>query len=547
MLKFQVFEDGRPAQSWPLRNAYLIGADGSAMRGSVSFQNGLIICEKQEPGTAALALQQRAGELGELTLQTCLLPERDEPYLLTLELARHRLMTLYTKLEDWGMLELDDAHPVTRRAEKGREQFIEALCLQRDDPVHASQIAEECLITALDGSEELSLAHAALLLNRRKNANMLPRLLMGCGVSLPHNGEKVRQGIQAVFDYIQLPLAWRQLAPEEGEYNWKLADNWAEWAGRSRIPVVAGPLLSFEPGNPPDWLYIWEHDYETVRDLIYEHVERVVERYKHVVSAWNVVSGLHVNKHFTFNFEQLMDLTRMVTMLVKKLAPQSRVLVEIRQPFGEYFSSNQRSIPPMMYADLITQSAIQFDGFAIRLLMGQAVPGQYTRDLMQVSNLLDSFQPFAKPLYLTVGAPSEPVTPMMIANPESNEPVDAASGYWRRPWSPTVQSHWLEAMFQVAISKPFVEAVAWQDFIDHLDVELPLAGLITEELQPKHALRRLVTFRRTLLSAGGVVKQPTSGASGAEGNPGGTGAKPGVNGNAAPASADDSVGSGSPA
>ena len=39
-------------------------------------------------------------------------------------------------------------------------------------------------------------------------------------------------------------------------------------------------------------------------------------------------------------------------MAVKKIQPNARVLIEIREPFGEYYANNQRSIPPMMYADL---------------------------------------------------------------------------------------------------------------------------------------------------------------------------------------------------
>jgi hypothetical protein len=65
-----------------------------------------------------------------------------------------------------------------------------------------------------------------------------------------------------------------------------------------------------------------------------------------------------------------------------------------------------------------------------------------------------------------------------------------------------VQSHWLEAVYQVAMSKPYVESMVWQDFVDHPQMELPLSGLITEGLQVRDALRRLVGFRRTLLDPG---------------------------------------------
>ena len=498
MLKFQVFDKGRPATQWPLRNAYLTGSDNTAIRAEVRFEDGVVLCQKRELGAAALALQQPVGECGELTIQTCLLPERDEPYLLNLELARHRLMVLYNKLEDWMMFDLDQGHPVVKRAEVAKKLFIEALCYQKHDPVRADRLAHDCLVTAIDGTEELAIAHATLLLKRRKESGSLPRYPLGCGIKLDQNQERVRAGLAANFDFACLPTPWRILAPVEDEYRWDLLDNWVEWAARVRMPVVAGPIVSFDPSVLPDWVYIWEHDYDTVRDLLYEHTERIVTRYRNRVHTWIVASSLHVNSHFSFAFEQLMDLTRMSTMLVKKIQPHAKVIVEICQPFGEYYGTNQRSIPPLMYADLLIQGAISFEAFGIKLNMGQAVPGQYTRDLMQISNLLDQFSGWGKQVTLRIAAPSNPVTDLMIVSPDETTPVDANCGYWRKPWSHTVQGHWVEAVLNIAMSKPFIEAVAWQDIMDHEDTELPLAGLISEDMQPKAAFRRLVTFRKSL-------------------------------------------------
>ncbi|MEE9403786.1 MAG: endo-1,4-beta-xylanase [Algisphaera sp.] len=513
MLKFKVFDAGEPATEWPLRNAYLVDSEGNGLRGSISFSNGVISCEKSEAGTAALCLQHEVGELGQVTMRTCLLPERSAPYLLSVELARHRLMMLYNKLEDWAMFELGDQHAVTKREKKSRRLFVEALCVQDQDPVEGTRLANEALTTALDGSEELALAHSELLLNKRVETNSLPRAPLGAGVGLAlAHEERLRAGLTAGFDFVQLPLPWKVLAPEENEYQWGPADAWASWARSAGKPVVAGPVISFEPSSLPDWLYIWEHDFETVRDLIYEHIERVVTRYKGVVSAWNIVSGLHVNSHFTFNFEQLIDLTRMATMLVRKLHPEAKIIVELRQVFGEYYAQNPRSIPPMMYVDLLIQSSIQFDAFGVRVPMGQALDGQYTRDLMQLSSLLDQFTGFGKQVFLTVAVPSEPVTEFMIASPstantQGDAPIDPDCGYWRRPWSPTVQGHWLEAVLQIAMSKPFIEAVCWQDLQDHGDIDLPMSGLIDENGQPKPSFRRLLHFRQNVgLETPGVAK-----------------------------------------
>lgn len=500
MLKFQVYSNGEQARDFPVRNAYLIGSDNSAMRADIQFSDGVVKCDKRESGVAALALQVPIGACGELTVQTCLLPERDEPYQLSIELARHRLMTIYMKSEDWGMFDLEPDHSVIHRMGRARTLFIEALCLQNDEPAKAEKMARESLAVSIDGSEELALAHADLLFNRRKSTGSMPRFVFGCGAHLGADDPRLRAGLLSNFDFLVLPTPWKLLEPEEGDFRWDLMQAWVDWAAANNVPVVAGPLISFEPTNLPDWLFLWEHDYETVRDLVYGHVERVVSRFKNSIKAWNVVSGLHVNSHFTVAFDQLMDLTRMSTMVVKKVQPQSRVLVELTQPFGEYYGHNQRSIPPMMYADLMLQGAINFDAFSVKLLMGQSQPGQFARDLMQLSSVLDQFSPFGKPLNLVMAAPSEPVSQEMIAVPDNGAPIDPNCGHWRKNWSPVVQSHWLEAMLHIALSKPFVDSVSWAELVDHPEIELPLSGLVDEAMQPKPAFKRMATFRRALAS-----------------------------------------------
>ncbi|MEM6756184.1 MAG: endo-1,4-beta-xylanase [Planctomycetota bacterium] len=500
MLRFQTFLDD--ADDWlkPLRNAYLIGNDGHPMRGEIAIEDGLIVCRKREQGPAALNVLYPAGALGDLSVQTTLLPERDRPYLLEVELARHRLMTVYLKREDWGMLDLPDDHPVPEQTARALEAFLEAVAEERDEPEAAAKHAMTALEASLDASEELALAHADRLLSRRTQARSLPTAAIGCTVHPTQTDPRLRPLIAEHFEYIQLPIPWKLLSPEEGAYRWDAIDGWVEWATEQKLPIVAGPLISFDPGELPDWLYIWEHDYDTLRDLAYEHIEEVVGRYVRAVGAWNVVSGLHINTHFSFNFEQLMDLTRMSLMLAGKMVSGARLYVELRQPFGEYYAQNPRSIPPMMFADLVTQSGVAFDGFSVRMPMGRAIDGEFTRDLLQVSSMLDRLQPFGKPVLLTTGVPSEPITSWMMEAGSGGAPADDRSGSWRQPWGPEVQSLWLQAVYQIALSKPFVEAVAWQELSDHEASSLPMSGLISDAMRPKSSIKRLIGFRKAIRS-----------------------------------------------
>ena len=54
-------------------------------------------------------------------------------------------------------------------------------------------------------------------------------------------------------------------------------------------------------------------DFEAIRDFIYEHIRRVIERYGQHVQTWDAISGVHAHNAFNLNFEQLMELTRLAS------------------------------------------------------------------------------------------------------------------------------------------------------------------------------------------------------------------------------------------
>jgi len=505
MLKFAVYENGQPATDFALRNAHLLGADNIGMRGSITMDGHHIVCEKRAMGPVALSLLFHLEGVGELMLQTCLLPDREEPYLLSLELARHRLMLLLAKQEDWMMFDLPVEHPTMKRSATARQQFVQALS-RVDQPAEADEIARAALAAGIDASEELALSHAEVLFTRRKQSGQFHRGLFGCGVGVQQTSDKIRASLLANFDYLMLPMRWKQIEPNEQQYDWSLLDSWAEWAFKARMPILAGPMVSFEPSCSPDWLTVLEHDYETIRDIIYEHIERVVGRYKNVVTLWNVVSGLHTNEQLNLTLDQVMDLTRMAVMLTKKVQPNAKTLVEITHPFGEYYATNPRSIPPLVYAEMVLQAGIPIDAFGIRLLMGRAADGQYTRDLMQLSALLDHFSGMGKPLHVTgVAVPSEPIDEPIDEDEDEDEafstgsdPADTTPGFWRKPWSAVVQAHWLEAFYNIALSKPFVDSIAWLDLTDHELSDLPHGGLAMTSLKAKGAFHRFTRIRKGL-------------------------------------------------
>jgi len=321
--------------------------------------------------------------------------------------------------------------------------------------------------------------------------------MFGCTVDVRSTSDEYRKHIPSNFDFVTLPVAWRDVEPKEQEFNWGPVDGWVEWLAKRNVPIKISPLVSFGERHIPDWLYIWEHDFETVRDLVYEHVRRVVQRYGPYVSAWDVASGIHADNTFNFNFEQLMELTRIATALTKQLAPRTLAILELVAPWGEYYARNQRTIPPMLYADMAVQSGISFDAFGLQCMVGVGTEGMFVRDMFQISSMIDRFGNLGKPLHITaVGAPSSTGSDTDDAWGGSLAPENA--GQWHEPWSEKAQAAWLRCMCQIGLARPFVESVSWRDLADAGKHTLPHGGLVGKNLKPKQALDALRTMRKDL-------------------------------------------------
>ncbi|MCK4874031.1 MAG: endo-1,4-beta-xylanase [Phycisphaerales bacterium] len=478
--------------------AYLVGADDIALPSTITFDDGVVECDKRSCDAAALVVGYDAGSAGQLTLQTCQLPERDEPYILALELARSRIRLFLAKLEDWMLYDLDKTHPAMVQFDEARDLFVRALTLGSGEQAEA--LARESLDVCIQAGEALALHHAELLLSRRLKSPLAPRTTLGCMVHPVQWSERLRSVVASHFDYLCMPIRWRDLEPEEGEYGWRLTDRWIEWAVRTaRKPVMAGPILDFSKLAVPDWLYIWEHDYETLRELVTEHIRAVVTRYRRVIQVWNVASGINVNGNFSLTYEQMMDLTRVCLMLVKKLQPTARVMLDVTQPFAEHHATQVQSLPPMMYLEMVLEAGMPVDSFGVHLQVGQPVPGRSTRDLLRLSHVLDRFARLDHPVVVTAcGAPSEMIEPGEAAPGEAG-PTGCA-GYWRAPWSETIQTDWLTKVMTLALSKPYVESVCWQELYDHPTSEMPAGGLISSVGIMKPALRRVGQIRACLQS-----------------------------------------------
>jgi hypothetical protein len=496
LLRFEVYRDGALAKEVDLSGAYVFGQDAIPVRADIAFLNGIVSCIKRVPGACGLSLLWPARTAGTYMLSTTRLPEMDRPYNLNVELARGQVMRICQKIEEWGLFDYPEAQDLNDEFEKVRALFIDAL--KSDTPARMAETADEALDRGITLGERLALFHAEVFLARRRSPNAA-RPAMGCVVDLFSTAEVYQDLLRDACDVVTLPMPWKHTEPKERVFQYTQTDTWINWATRARKRIHAGPLLSFQQANLPDWLYIFEHDYDTLRDLIYEHIQRIVRRYERQVRTWIVASGISAHNSFNLSFDQLMELTRMSCLLVKKLAPRSAVLIDLVMPWGEYYARNQRTIPPLLYADMAVQSGVKFDGFGLNMCMGVPVDGFYVRDLLQISSLLDEFVLLGKPVHVTAcQVPSDILHDQWDAWDGKFSADDA--GRWHAPWSQRLQAEWLSAFARLAVSRPVVESICWRDMCDYEGHYLPHGGLCRSNSEPKLSYREMRNFRASFIA-----------------------------------------------
>lgn len=490
-MRFQVFKNGKAVDKFRLCGAYLFGTDGIGIRrAKIRFKNGFIDCERTNLVTAGLALLWHIDGFGRMLLPTTCLPERQRPYNLNLEIARAKLMQIINKREDWSFFDsLDDLEDISKQAQELFTRAIQNI----SDAEKASQFADESLKKAIIIAEKLTLKQAKSFFNTRAKNHGFGRGCIGCSIDPGqiNNPEYVNKLLE-LSGHVIIPISWAQVESERGSFDFTTIDNCIDVLGKKKLVIGAGPLLCFSKDNIPKWLLESKAGFEKIREAAYQFVLRVVARYSGVIHQWNVISGLNVFNHFGFSFEQVLAMTRAVNMAVKAASNRAMRIVEISNPWGEYYAVEPNTIPPLAYMDMIMQSGINFDAFGLPIRFGKNLSGMHVRDMMQISAVLDYFSPIGKPLYITgVEVPSHNGDGLYSGK---------VAGAWHQEWDQSQQAEWVEQFYKIALSKPYVDSVTYSAPTDMKDSSIANSGLLTSRLEPKKSFQALKKLRREIFS-----------------------------------------------
>ena len=490
-MKFQIFKNGKVVDRFALYGAYLFGTDGIAIRkAQIRFKSGFIGCEKPNLGTAGLTLLWPIDGFGKVLLPTTCLPERTRPYNLNVEIARARLMQIINKREDWSFF--NQLEGLADLSGEAQDLFIQAVQNISDAPL-ASKLADESLRKAIVFSEKLAIAQADSLFGTRSKDHGFGRGCFGCRVDpVQINNSKYIEKLLELFGLVTIPVNWAQIESHKGDYDFSTVDACIDVLSKKKLTVCAGPLLCFSKEYLPKWLLRSGAGFEKIRETAYKFVSNVVSRYSGSIRSWRVMSGLNVFNHFGFTFEQILEMTRAANMAVKQDSDRALKIIEISNPWGEYYATMPNAIPPLVYVDMVVQSGINFDAFGLQMQFGKNQAGMHVRDIMQISAVLDYFGPLAKPLYITaVEVPSQ-------SGSDSHGPEVA--GMWHEKWDQLRQGQWIEQFYKIALSKPFVDTVTYSNLADTGGSTIANSGLLTSQIEPKESFKALKKLHEHIFS-----------------------------------------------
>jgi hypothetical protein len=472
------------------QQAYLAASDQTPWRCRVHSSPETLLVERSVSDSGNLHIPWHVEGHGTLYLTTATLMERPKPYQLAIEVARGAVNQARGQMAEWvsqGMQVPDEIH---RRMREAVEMFARAVTAQ-DNPAAATPRADQALRVALDVTRMLVGAYAEQALEvRRQFASDVPRLL-AARLDDGHLDAETERRIRAAFNTVVAPLTWREIECEEQKYRWEVSDEQIDWAREQGIQVVGGPLLRLDDASLPDWLYLWEGNFDNIMTFVGQFVEQAVARYRGSVDLWQCAARINLGQALSLTEEDRLRLAVVVVQAVRRIDAQTPAVLFFDQPWAEYMSRQETVLSPFDFADAMVRAGLGLTGLGIELNLGYAPGGMLPRNPLALNRLLDHWALLGLPLYVALTVPSSDAPDPHVkghARPMVHVPPDG--------WSERAQDTYLERLVPLLLSKPAVHGVFWNALRDSLPHEWPHAGLIAADGRAKPALARLESLRR---------------------------------------------------
>ena len=484
-MRFRVFPTERITGEM-IQQAYLSGIDRISWPVRAGVEEGELILQRSVCDSANLHVPWPVENRGQLTLVSGSLIERPEPYSLPLELARGTIVQLRNQLSEWQTIGLAVPEAVRTRLATAVERCSWAAVAQDDAPNSASH-AEASLRAALEAADLLAAAFTEQATAVRRRTEGKQFALLGADLGTTLLDDYTSRQFLHTFSAAEVPISWRDTETTEGHFTWTINDLQVEWCRAHGLKVLAGPLLLLDPRALPDWLSLFEDDFESVLHFVSAYIEAGVKRYRGKVDYWICAGRVNDADVLALSEQERLQLVVRTVELIRSLDDEAPVLMSFDQPWAEYMRQQHSDFPPLHFADALVRTGLDLAGLMLEMNVGYYPGGTLPRQPLEFNRQLDAWAKLGPPLWLSLSAPSDDRD-----DPQARRKVTMSPG----SWSLAAQQSWAARFVSLALAKPAVQGVIWNQLRDSQPHDFPHGGLFDADGRAKPSLRTLAMIRQ---------------------------------------------------
>ena len=485
----------RPERLSPgaLSRAYVAGIDAIPWECRRTHAHGVLSIERDVKESGNLYFPWLVPGQGEFTLCTASLMERERPYHLTVELARGTLNRLRNQIDIWESGGATIPDECLRLVHEATLALAKA-AIGKADAIVADDAAGESISLAMRAIDVVCRDYTRQVIEARRREQPMMSMLLGCRLEqVP--AEEAAEAFTAAFNTAMIVPNWRDLAVRVGEYDWKLLDAQVQWARDRGLRVCMGPVVQFDRSSLPDWLYLWEDEFDELEMSVVEFARAVVQRYLGRVQLWNCAGRMNVPGVMDLTEEQRLRLTVDLLELVRSIDPRTPTIVTFDQPWAEYVADEEQELTPLHFADTLARSDLGLAGVGMEMNLGYLGGGTLPRDALEISRQIDRWGQLGVPLVAFVTLPSSGDDDPSALSKAAALPSLAVGGI-----TPAWQCEQVQRLIPLLVARHPIQAVFWNQLRDDLPHDFPHGGLYEMQGKPKPALAALIEMRKELVA-----------------------------------------------
>ena len=360
-----------------MHRAYISGVDQAAWPTRIEIGGNELLCRRQNSDSGKLNVAWPVPGFGRPMLPTASLPEREEAYLLAVELARGKIVQVRNQLAIWqsaGMTIPDEFVP---SAPRGAPACWRRRSPSRTDPAAASEIAQQAIVAECQAAEILTRSYVDAAAGGAAPA-----------VSAVADGAGVQPGRQPAGAPAAAAVSRRPSTARR-----------SPCSGGTSSPkkeTIAGRLTTRRSNGRWPTICCFAADRwsicrrtacrrgcrsgrtttGTCRASCATSSKRSCRATSGKIRIWEVAARANAGGALALTEENRLTLVAKILEVARQVDPEGQFLIRIDQPWGEYQARGQHKLSPMQFADALIRAGMELSAINLEIGVGYSPLGE---------------------------------------------------------------------------------------------------------------------------------------------------------------------------